>query len=99
MTNQQKWQVQFGIDYAMKRILEIEAGDDDLHDKWDRMDNQLLLLLDDLVAVVPRPWRAQVQACLDRRNRIREARYEEMGLPVFEQQKTSPECLAASDSF
>jgi len=104
MTNEQKEQVQFGIDYATKKIQAIEAGSDDLHEKWKLMDRQLLMMLEDMIEALPKALREQAQVCLDTRNRTRDARYAEIDASLAAtlaplEKEASPLCLAAVDSL
>jgi hypothetical protein len=100
MTNEQKQRVQFGIDYAAKKVQEIETGNDNLYEKWHQMDRQLLMMLDDVVEALPKAYREQAKACLAVRDRVRDARYAEIDASIAALQKeASPLCLAAVDSL
>jgi len=65
MTNEQKEQVQWSIDYALRKLQEIKA-DEDLHaqalnDRRMLADNNVVLLLEDVVVALPKALRVQVQ--------------------------------------
>lgn len=92
-------QAQFGLEYAQEHIQQIEAGSETLHVKVERIEYQLVMLLEDLINVLPPAFRAQAHACYATRNRLREAFYADLRVQFPAQHKTSPESLAATDSF
>jgi hypothetical protein len=110
MTNEQKEQAQWRIDYEQHELQQLEAG------QWPawakrlgRAETPLLdqrrmyadwclkTVLTALLPILPKALRVTVQACFDLRERIWSEEY--MNAYYQKQKEASPECLAASDSL
>jgi hypothetical protein len=100
MTNEQKKQTQHSIHVAQDALQRIVQGQDPhaskLGDRRDFADWELNYLLRNLIPALPADLRADVQACYDLREQVWSDDYREA---YYAQQKTSPSCLAASDSL
>ena len=102
MQTHHKKHVQDGLDWATSHIQNIVESSEELHTKAMHIEWQLLMLLDDVVLALPKAMREQAQMCLTLYERIKKAHLAEIDARLAErkaQQKTSPECLPASDSL
>lgn len=100
MTTEQKEQIQFGIDFAMKHIQEIEASSDDLCTQIARVEFQLVLLLDDVVEALPKALRVQAQACIQAKNQLRNTLMREIDSQIAKkktQKEASPLSANSAD--
>lgn len=98
----QKNSIQTGLNWATKHIQEIEASPNDLHWKQERIEWQLVLLLDDVVLALPKAMREQAQACIDANKRIHKTILADIDAHLAErkaQKEASPQCLQAQDSL
>ncbi len=109
MTPEQKYDVQFGLDWATKHIQAIEQGSEPFEEQQRQMEYQLFLLLCDVVHALPQAMREQAQACIQARQRVHDAKLaqweqedaarEAQRVARQAQKETSPECLQAADSL
>jgi hypothetical protein len=109
MTPEQKYDVQFGLDWATNHIQAIEQGPEPFTEQQRLIECQLLLLLHDVVHALPQAMREQAQACIQARERVQHAKFaqwkqEDDAWKARQaarqaQKETSPECLQAVDSL
>src|SRR5215469_1504951 len=104
MTNDQKQDVQWSVNYAHNKLQEIEAGKhpnaQELRDRRMLADLHLTLLLKKVQMSLPKDLREQVQACLSIREQVWSMEYYDAYYAQLHAQKeTSPTSLPALDSF
>ena len=100
MTNGQKDLIHLSIEQTHDALQRLVEGHDptaaSLSDRRDYACWELNYLLSHLIPSLPSDLQAEVQACYDLREYIWGEEYRHA---YSTQQKTSPECLAASDSL